>query len=308
MSPDKPVESDSNTIEQTANFAHRKQSKYAVLLLCSLSIVAFIIACQLSIANTSYDKDETLSLSKTLLGDSRMALSAKFYTQADLYFHRGAPHKKQKAFYSDPFQRIYKIVRPTKHVHLSGKTKILEIMPWLNLSIRANPQNLDSYLVAAFWLSDEALNSKEALKILELGQRNIPYSYEIQLAKGRLLLHLGEFDQARQAFDAALAFWNHTADPTNKDALLDKSKILLYRALLYEDCGKINKAIEDIRNMLVIKPDNPMMQDRLKNLQAGIETQPSADDLLTSILKKQDKESRECDRDHDHDDHDHENH
>jgi len=281
-----------------------KQKKCAVLLLCSLSIIAFILACQLSVATASYEHDGTRSLTETILGDSRIAISAQFYTQADVYFHRGVPHKKQQAFDADPFQKIHNVVCPTKHVHLSGATDIQEIMPWLDMSIRANPLHVDSYLVAAFWLSREANLNEQALEVLARAQRNIPDSYKVQMAKGRVFLHTEEFTLAKHSFNAAMAFWNKTADKTTEAALLDKSEILLYRALLYEDCGMTHEAIADIRNMLSISPNNPMMQKRLKNLQSGAVTQPSAHDLLASISNKHNKQCRKCK----HEGHDNEKH
>jgi len=283
---------------------HRNPKSYVVTLVFSLSLVAFILACQLSVAGISYDDNQSNSLTETMLGDSRIAISYKLYTQADVYFHRGVPHQKRRAFDSDPFQKIHHLVCPTKHDHLSGAGGIKEMMPWLDMAIRANPQNLESYLVAAFWLSREANLDEKALQILEKAQRNIPYSYEVQLDKGRLLLHMGNYDLARLSFSAALAFWNKSADPTSKSALLDRSQALLFRAMLYEECGKTSEAIEDLQAVLSISPNNPQLKKRLINLQKGIATEPSAHDLLASILNKQDKQSSKCA----HEDHAHEEH
>jgi len=287
---------------------HTTPKQYVVAGICSLSLIAFILSCRLSIANTSYTNSEENSLTEKLLGDTRLAISGKLYSQADVYFHRGVPHEKQHAFESNPFQLIHNVVSPAKPSHLSGATDIQEIMPWLDMSIRSNPQNLDSYLVAAFWLSSEAQLNDQALQLLNRAQRNIPYSYEVQLAKGRIFLHTGEYNLARQAFSASLAFWNEAADQTSEGDLLDKSQALLYRALLYENSGMTAEAISDLRAMLMIGPENPLMQKRMLNLQKGKATAPAAHDLLASILNKQDKQSRKCEHeDHNHQEHEHSN-
>lgn len=279
---------------------------YAVYLVITLMFLAFILASQLAVANISYD-DQKKSLAEALFGDARMALSAKLYTEADVYFHRGVPHLKERAFDSDIFQNLHEKVSPSKHVHVSGASGIKEIMPWLELSIRANPRNLDSYLVAAFWLSSEAGRADLALKILEKAQRNIPYSYQVQLEKGRILLHSGQYNAALQAFTAALAFWNKTANRDDRGAQLDRSRALLYHGLLMEAAGKNTNAIADFRAALQITPESPAIRDRLTALQDGSTPDPPANDLLASMLKKEDKHRRECKHHHKHghDEHEH---
>ena len=272
-----------------------------IALICILSLIAFTLTCRLAIANTPYE-DRDLSLAETMLGDTRVIISSQFYTRADLYFHRGVPHTKERAFKSDPFQMIHDKVSPSKHTHLHGAGGIKEIMPWLDLSIRANPKNLDSYLVASFWLSSEADRPDLALQILDRAQCNIPYSYKTQLEKGRILLHNGQLTPALQAFSASISFWNKTADPADAGDLLNKSQALLYRALLYENSGMINEAIADLKAMPAISPASPEMQKRLAALQSGKPTTPPAHDLLASMLHKYDKQRRRCE----HEDHDHE--
>ncbi|MBT3194364.1 MAG: hypothetical protein HN341_17600 [Verrucomicrobia bacterium] len=277
----------------------------AFTLVCALSVAAFSLACQLiAAAHTEREPAGQPSLAQAIVGDTRLALGSQFYTQADVYFHRGVPHEKALAFDADPFQIVRNEVCPRNHQHLSGTSDIAEIMPWLSLATRVNPQNLNGYLVAAFWLASEAKRPELALRILGRAQCNIPYAYEVQLEKGRILLQTGEREQARQAFAAAIAFWEATADASNHDHLLDKAEALLYRALLREAEGETSGAIADLRAMLAISPENPAMHERLRLLERGQATSPPANDLLIARLRIYDTQRRECgDEDHDHDDH-----
>ena len=282
---------------------HRRPQRIAVLLIAALWLAAFSLACRLAPAHTSAAGQAAPSLAQTLFGDTRVAIGSHLYTQADVYFHRGVPHEQERAFGNDVFQRLRDEVSPGEHVHLEGANDIREIMPWLDLATRANPEDSESYLVAAFWLSSAAGRHDLALTVLDRAQCNIPYAYEIQLAKGRLFLHTGRYPPARQAFDATLAYWEKAADPTRDDHLLDKAEALLYRALLEEIDGEISAAITDLREVLRISPDRPAMQARLKQLESGQQGQPSAHDLLQSMMRQANErrhscEYEECKEDH----------
>ena len=283
--------------ETRTTLKHTNPQSLATLLVCVLLICAFSLACQLIAVSASAPQTENAqSLAGALVADSRVAIGSQFYTQADVYFHRGVPHSKSHAFDDDIFQRVRNAVSPQQHVHLSGPSDITEIMPWLDLATRINPQDEESYLVAAFWLAGQAQRPDLALHILNNAQCNIPYSYTIQCEKGRILLHEGEHDLALQAFNAAIAFWDVKADANHPDDILDKGEFLLYRALLLEAEGRQQAAIEDLKALLCIPPDRPAMQVRLQQLSNGKPTQPSARDVLQTLLRKHAKPK--CTRDH----------
>jgi tetratricopeptide (TPR) repeat protein len=260
------------------------------------------MACHLTAQPKIMQPDRNDSLARSLLGDSRHAIGQYFYSQADLYFHRGVPHISKIALHHDPFKVIQSQVSPRQHVHLTGPSDIVEIMPWLDLSTRVDPQNLNSYLVAAFWLANEANQPKLAFDVLNRAQCNMPYAYRIQLAKGRLLLQEGAFEKAKQAFSAAFFFWQRSGDSNDIDQLLDKAEALLYRALLREADGAISGAISDLRTVVMIPPDRPATEKRLTQLEKGEPTEPSAQNLLQSLLRDDDARYRSCSKcEEDHD-------
>jgi len=270
-----------------------------------LALIAFILPCRMYIANV-LTQDENTSLAQTLFGDTRKAVSSKLYMQADIYFHRGVPHSGKKAFKSDPFQIALEKVSPSKHTHLSGSNNIKEIMPWLDLAIRADPQNLDSYIDAAYWISREGKRYDLALNILNRAQQNIDFSFQVEFEKGRLLVHMGKLTAAMHAFSAAILFWDKTADPDDKEDILYKRRALQYRALLYENAGLTDAAITDLRNLLKLGYKSPKMEERLALLQQGKQTNPPARDLLAYMLHKEDKQSHKCAHEgHDHAEHEH---
>ena len=80
--------------------------------------LAFSVACRLSESLPSDARNE--SVASLLLGESRRALSADFYEQADTFFHRGVSHDEKRAITNDWIQTWRENLAPTVHVHTEG--------------------------------------------------------------------------------------------------------------------------------------------------------------------------------------------
>ena len=96
-------------------------------------------------------------------------------------------HEKQMNFLGPPRDWIERFGRHfiiTEHTHLEGNNE-REILPWLKLSAELDPQKIETYTVAAYWLRDLG-KVKEAEEFLREGLRNNPDSYEILFELGRL--------------------------------------------------------------------------------------------------------------------------
>src|SRR5437588_5679833 len=96
-------------------------------------------------------------------------------------------HERKMNFLGAPRDWIERFGRHfliTEHTHLEGG-KEREILPWLKLSAELDPQRIDTYTVAAYWLT--RLNKPDdAEKFLREGLRNNPNSYELLFELGRL--------------------------------------------------------------------------------------------------------------------------
>src|SRR5947208_13930363 len=152
---------------------------------------------------------------KVLLGDGRRLFANHFFVKADVYFHSGyypsvfdqaqAPkdshhmtskegsqteeeHEKAMDFLRPPKDWIERFGRHflvTEHTHLVGGNE-REILPWLRLSAELDPQRVDTYTVAAFWLRVRLGKVKEAEQFLREGLQANPNSHEILFELGRL--------------------------------------------------------------------------------------------------------------------------
>ena len=149
-----------------------------LLLLAAAFSLATVLQPRLAAGGGAGDSDNVL---KVLFGDGRRLFANHFFVKADVSFHSGyypsifdqaqAPktsrhmtseegspaeeeHERKMNFLGPPKDWIERFGRHfmiTEHTHLaSGNER--EILPWLKLSADLDPQRVDTYTVAAYWL------------------------------------------------------------------------------------------------------------------------------------------------------------
>jgi len=281
----------------------QRSSSVPVLAAALLWTAAFSLSCLLSALPRV--RSTPGEWAAAVFGSSREAIAGALYERADLYFHRGVGHVHEEAFARHPFQRLTETISPSRHVHVHG-ANIKEIMPWLWLALQSDPYNVDLYLVSAFWLWSEAERYDLALRVLRQGQARIPYNHALQTARGRLMLKQGRLTKAAEAFDAALAFWEHTADPDDEQARFDRAEILFYRALLHEADGENERAVGMLHEIVKLFPDRHTIADRARALAAGEPVDPPARALLQRLVRKHEQAGHACGRDAHGHEHEHE--
>lgn len=293
----------------------KRSDFWPMFAVMSLWGAAFTVSCNLTACppgphQAGSDRGSALG---ALFGESRVALGGVFYQNADKYFHRGVEHARAQAFDGALFQRLRDDISPRGHAHATGQ-QVTEIMPWLQFAIASDPHRIETYLVAAFWLATDADRPDVALEVLDRAQWNNPFSYEVQLEKGRILLHQHRADDARQAFDAGLAFWPGTHDPRDEGVRHDRASLLLYRALLYEAAGKKTQAIAALREILALFPARTHLLRRIATLEKGDRPALLAQEYWQRALADDTRQRRQapCGRDDtaacDHEDCEHEGH
>lgn len=266
---------------------------------------SFALSCALMAQQTPGCADGVESVAGVLLGQSRRALGQQMYMTADLYFHRGVPHLKERAFDEGFVPSLAAEVSPALHDHLRGK-QIGEIMPWMWLSLRMDPHNLETYRVAAFWLATDARRPDLARKVLLDAQANNPYAYQVQLDMGRMDLREGLLEDAARDFDAALAFWPRRTATDEELEKLERAEILLYRALLHEARGETEREVRMLEEILAAYPDRSGLRERIDVIRSGGKPALPADRLWDLMLKKQRDAMHDCGRGDDGHAHEHE--
>ena len=134
--------------------------------------------------------------------------------------HNGHDEEMEAGFMGAPRDWIDAFGRhfiPNRHTHLdeggptddlSTSDNVREILPWLKLSARLDPDNVTTYTVTAYWLRIRMHKDKEAEQVLREGLRNNPQSYEILFELGRLYNEsYHETDRARNVWELAVRYW-----------------------------------------------------------------------------------------------------
>ena len=244
----------------------------SILVLTLLLVICFSLATMLQPRAATWSRSaQSGSVLKVLLGDGRRLFARQFYEQADVSFHSGyypsifdvrekpkdspmagghaehdeAEHERQMAMgqpqdWIEAFGRHFRV---TEHTHLEhGQER--EILPWLRLSAELDPQRVETYTVASYWLCKRLGKVKEAEEFLRDGLRNNPNSYEILYELGRLYSEeKHEPDRARNIWDLALARWTSQEAGKKEPDLFQLDQIAVHLAALEDQAGNYQRAI-----------------------------------------------------------------
>ena len=273
----------------------KKPAPYLVLLL--LASVCFSLAALLQPRAAAWHaREDSGSILKILLGDSRRLFANHFFVQADVSFHSGyypsifdqaqAPkdsrhltakegskedeeHERSMNFLGPPADWVERFGRHfmiTEHTHLEGG-KEREILPWLRLSAELDPQRIDTYTVAAYWLRNLG-KVKEAEDFLREGWRNNSDSYEILFELGRLYYeNYQDSARARNLWELALGKWV-AQEPAKQDPDNFKlEQIALNLARLEEKEGHFQRSIDLLKIAQRASPNPQALQQQINALE-----------------------------------------
>ena len=283
------------------------------LLLLALFIFCFGVAANLqprfvSLENSRRQSDNFFNL---LLGDSSRMFANSFATKADAYYHSGyyptifdnneafktlhmaedtgavASHNQgdETSFmgptrdWIDSFGRHF---IPNRHTHLdeggptgdlSTSDNVREILPWLKLSAELDPENVQTYVVTAFWLRSRMHKVAEANQVLLEGLRNNPDSYEILFELGRLYdENYHDAGRARNVWELAVRKWAKLAPQDMKENRDIFEKITTNLGQLEKDAGNWGQAMNwfEVAQKVSLTPDALQKQiDELKEKMAA---------------------------------------
>jgi tetratricopeptide (TPR) repeat protein len=276
------------------------------LLLLVLLAAGFSLATVLQERVAGWNKrGDSDNVLKVLLGDGRRLFANHFFVQADVAFHSGyypsifdqanrpkdnshltakegepaaEEHEKQMNFLGPPRDWIERFGRHfivTEHTHLEGNHKT-EILPWVRLSAELDPQKIETYTVAAYWLRDLG-KIKEAERFLREGFLNNPESYEILLELGRLYYENNhDVARARKIWDLALRRWGEQEAANKKPDQLKLAQIAVNLAHLEEMEGNLARAIQLLELSKRASPHPEALQRQIDQLKQKLVSHPAS--------------------------------
>ena len=275
-------------MRETTNL--KRLGPYLILLL--LVAAGFSLATELQGRADGWNRrGRSNNVLNVLFGDGRRLFANHFFVQADVSFHSGyypsvfeqarmskdtrhltakegepaaEKHEKQMQFLGPPRDWIERFGRRfiiTEHTHLQGKNE-REILPWLKIAAELDPQKIETYTVAAYWLRNLG-KVKEAEQCLRQGLLNNPDSYDLFLDLGRLYSE-NRHDpvRARRYWESALRIWSQQEVANKEPDLLKLDEIASRLARLEEKEGNLVQAIQYWELAKSGRPTNRIMPAR----------------------------------------------
>jgi tetratricopeptide (TPR) repeat protein len=146
--------------------------------------------------------------------------------------------------------------------HMEG-----EILPWLWLSAELDPQHIETYTVASFWLSEHIGRTDEAIRFLRQGLRENPNSYEILFELGRLYeKHRNEHVQARNVWELGLRKWREQEQAKSQPDWHFFEKFTAHLARLEEKEGNLRAALSYLEMLRPHTPEPRVIQQQIDEL------------------------------------------
>jgi tetratricopeptide (TPR) repeat protein len=283
-----------------------KPTPNPALILLLLLAVSLALAAHLQPRAVTWSQRGQDSVLKVLLGDGRRLFANHFFVKADVYFHSGyyptifdqgaAPkdsrhltqeepghnekeHEKEMDFLGPPKDWVERFGRHffvTKHTHLGGGQE-REILPWLKLSAELDPQRIETYTVAAYWLRQRLGKVAEAEQFLRAGLRANPDSHELLFALGQLYYE-NEHDavRARNLWELALRRWQEHEPKKEKPDHFTLEQIAVNLARLEEAEGNLAVVIQYLERAKAVSPMPQALQKEIEEIKGKLSGKPPA--------------------------------
>ncbi len=190
--------------------------------------------------------------------------------------HEHEAHVKERtaAPARDWIERFGRNFAHTEHTELSGE-RTREILPWLKLSADLDPQNVQTYTLAAFWLRTRLNKIDEAEQFLRDGLRANPRSHEILFSLGQLLYEdRKDATRARNLWETGLRRWAEQEAGKEQPNYSSLRDITLNLAKLEEEQGNLKRAIECLELGIKASPHPEVLQKRIDEMQSKLAPQP----------------------------------
>ncbi len=171
--------------------------------------------------------------------------------------------------FMDAFTRNF-IVAEHTHLTEKGTNAPREILPWLRLAAQLDPNKVETYTVAAYWLRDLGKRA-EAEEFLREGLRHNPQSYELLFELGRSAFDRAETDRARNLWELAMTRWREQENPKAADQQnrFMALQIVNSLALLESRAGNRDRAVRWLEIVRKLSPHPTEIDKRIEEVKAG---------------------------------------
>lgn len=160
--------------------------------------------------------------------------------------------------------------RITRHTHLAEGDE-REILPWLKIAIELDPQAIDTYTTAAYWLRAKLNRPDQAEKVLREGIRNNPTNYELLFEMGLLYKeNRKDLGRARNIWLYAVECWQTQSEEARAQSQPYCSKMLSNLGELEREAGNLPQAIAYFEQAKLFSPSPEGLQRQIQELRAKL--------------------------------------
>jgi len=180
---------------------------------------------------------------------------------------------------------------PSSHTHLdqggaedtnklatlgeSAAGEVREILPWLRISAELDPNRIDTYTVAAYWLRNRMGKTYEAEEFLREGLRANPYNPSLLFELG-LIYEQDRKDptKARNIWELAVSKYDeqNTSQTNQEEVLLN---LTLHLARLEESQTNLPVAIKWLKREKTLSPSPDRIEAQIMEDEAKLQTNSS---------------------------------
>ncbi len=146
-----------------------------------------------------------------------------------------------------------------------------EILPWIRLSAEMDPQRVETYVVAAFWLRAKIKNVDAAEQFLREGLRANPGDPEILFALGSIYFEeRKDMDRGRNVLELAQLQWREREVRKPEPNTLLLGQILNQLALLERQQKNFERAIQHYTQLKEVSPSKQSVQEWIDALKTNL--------------------------------------
>jgi tetratricopeptide (TPR) repeat protein len=188
------------------------------------------------------------------------------------------PSSHQHLSDDDPAECAHQPGEPCTHKHHESKQSggdERELLPWLQISAMLDPDRVETYIVASYWLRTQLGKVNEAEQFLRQGLRANPGHQELLFELGRIYFeNRKDVTRARNLWELALKKW-HENEAGKADA-----NVFLYEQILGQlaklECEQKNysKALEHYKALKEVSPFKESIQKTIEETEAKLKATP----------------------------------
>ncbi|MCI0537183.1 MAG: hypothetical protein L0Z50_18350 [Verrucomicrobiales bacterium] len=209
--------------------------------------------------------------------------------------HDHEEHEEESGFLAEPRDWIDRFSRhfyPSVHTHLDEgganasaskptgaapdtKADVREMLPWLKLSSELDPNRVETYVVAAYWLRTRLGKANEAEQFLREGLRANPGDPALLFELGRVHNETKQDAQTtRNLWELALRRWQELEAPKKEPDKLLLSQIAVNLARLEEAESHYDQALAYWDLIKRLSPHPEEVDKRIAEVKAKAANQP----------------------------------